>query len=492
MSLKKNIIANYASQIYITVVGVLTLPLYIKYMGAEAYGLVGFFAMLQAWFALLDLGLTPTIARETAKFKAGGYDALHYRQLFRALNLLFFGIAIIGGTLLFFNAETIGHHWLKIEKLSIVEVNFALQVMAVSVALRWMTGLYRGVVSGSELLVWLSGFNAFIATLRFLVIFPALWHFGATSTVFFSFQFFVAIVEYCGLFLKSRSLLPKLDKTQSIGFSIKPIKNVLQFSLGIALTSGLWVLVTQTDKLIMSKLLTLEEYGYFTLAVLVASGIMMISAPISSSIMPRMTKLYEEGKQDELIALYRKSTQLVTVIAGSIAIILAGFSGTILYLWTGNKHVAETAAPILTLYAIGYGVLAVSAFPYYLQYAMGKMRLHVIGSILYVAVLLPVLFLATEQCGMIGAGYAWVIVNVTYLLGYTQIVHCKYTPNIHLSWLMRDIGVIVVFSVLAYLSVTQVIGNSINPVGLIFTTPLIALSALMSSSLSHSLIKTLK
>ena len=52
-------------------------------------------------------------------------------------------------------------------------------------------------VSGSELLVWLSGFNAFIATLRFLVIFPTLWHFGATSTVFFSFQFFVAIVVNC-------------------------------------------------------------------------------------------------------------------------------------------------------------------------------------------------------------------------------------------------------------------------------------------------------
>jgi len=472
MSLKNNIVASYASQIYITAVGILTLPLYIKYMGAEAYGLVGFFAMLQAWFALLDLGLTPTIARETAKFRAGGYDGLHYRQLFRALNLLFVGVAVIGGTLLFFNAETIGNHWLKLEKLSITEVSFALQVMAVSVALRWMTGLYRGVVSGSELLVWLSGFNAFIATLRFLVIFPVLWHFGATPAVFFSFQLFVAIIEYGGLFLKSRSLLPKLDKTQPIGFSIKPIKNVLQFSLGIALTSGLWVLVTQTDKLIMSKLLTLEEYGYFTLAVLVASGILMISAPISSSIMPRMTKLYEEGKQDELIALYRKSTQLVTVIAGSLAIILAGFSETILYLWTSNKHIAETAAPVLTLYAIGYGVLAVSAFPYYLQYAMGKMRLHVIGSILYVAVLLPILFLATEQYGMVGAGYAWAITNITYLLGYTHVVHGKYIPHIHLSWLMRDVVLIAAFGVLAYMLVSQVMGISNNLIGLTVTIPL--------------------
>lgn len=364
--------------------------------------------------------------------------------------------------------------------------------MAVSVALRWMTGLYRGVVSGSELLVWLSGFNAFIATLRFLVIFPVLWHFGATPTVFFSFQLSVAIIEYCGLFLKSRSLLPKLDKTQSIGFSIKPIKNILQFSLGIALTSGLWVLVTQTDKLIMSKLLTLEEYGYFTLAVLVASGIMMISAPISSSIMPRMTKLYEEGKQDELIALYRKSTQLVTVISGSIAIILAGFSETILYLWTGDKHIAETAAPILTLYAIGYGVLAVSAFPYYLQYAMGKMRLHVIGSILYVVVLLPTLFWATERYGMVGAGYAWAIINITYLLGYTHIVHGKYIPNIHLSWLIRDVVLIAALGVLAYMLVSQVMVDSNNLVGLTVTIPLIFFSALMSSSFSYHLIRTIK
>jgi O-antigen/teichoic acid export membrane protein len=67
MPLKKNILANYASQIYVTLIGIFMVPLYIKYMGAEAYGLVGFFAMLQAWFNLLDMGLTPTTARETAR-----------------------------------------------------------------------------------------------------------------------------------------------------------------------------------------------------------------------------------------------------------------------------------------------------------------------------------------------------------------------------------------------------------------------------------------
>ena len=48
MSLKANIGANYASQLYTTLIGIVLVPLYVKTMGGEAYGLVGFFAMLQA------------------------------------------------------------------------------------------------------------------------------------------------------------------------------------------------------------------------------------------------------------------------------------------------------------------------------------------------------------------------------------------------------------------------------------------------------------
>ena len=40
----------------------------------------------------------------------------------------------------------------------------------------------------------------------------------------------------------------------------------------------------------------LFEYGFFTLAVLAASGVMMISGPISSALLPRMARLQAEGK----------------------------------------------------------------------------------------------------------------------------------------------------------------------------------------------------
>ena len=92
MSLGRNIIANYVGQLYTSLVGILTVPLLVRYMGIEAYGLVGFYAMLQGWFMLLDMGLTPAISRESARYNGGGIDTLTLRRLVRALEGIFFAM----------------------------------------------------------------------------------------------------------------------------------------------------------------------------------------------------------------------------------------------------------------------------------------------------------------------------------------------------------------------------------------------------------------
>jgi O-antigen/teichoic acid export membrane protein len=439
-SLKLNIIANYASQLYVTGVGILILPLYIKCMGAEAYGLVGFFAMLQAWFAMLDLGLTPTIGRETARYRGGSMNALAYRQLLRALTLIFFAIAFFGGGGLWLLADTIAVKWLTIEALSFDVVLFSIQVMAISVALRWLCGLYRGIVIGSEKLVWLSSFNVFIATMRFLAVFISMWLYGYTPTVFFIHQFIVALIELLGLWGMAQLLTPQRNKIEgTIGWSFKPVKSVLKFALTIAFTSSVWVLVTQTDKLILSGILPLEEYGYFTLAVLAAGGIMMISGPISSAVMPRMVRLHAENEHEKMIGIYRKSTQLVAIIAGSAAITLVVTAEQLLIAWTGDIDLAKEAAPVFRLYSAGNLFLCMGAFAYYLQYAKGNLRYHLIGNAGLAVILIPCIIFAASHFGGVGAGYVWLIMNALYLLIWVAYIHHKLEPDLHLKWLTEDV-----------------------------------------------------
>ncbi|MBT8765794.1 oligosaccharide flippase family protein [Pseudomonas sp. DB1] len=449
LSLAHNILANYASQIYVTAVGILVLPLYIKYMGAEVYGLVGFFTMLQAWFVLLDFGLTPTIGRETARFHGGVMSTLAYRQLFRALSLIFIGIAVIGGTGLWLLSGVIATRWLNVTELPLVEVVLAMKIMGISVALRWMGGLYRGVVTGAERMVGLSIFNALIATLRFVAVFASMWLFGFSAFVFFIHQLVIALAELLGLFLMSRRLLPtQVSLDQPVGWSFRPIKPLLKFALTIAITTSVWILVTQTDKLVLSGFMPLEEYGYFTLAVLVAGGILVISGPISSAIMPRLAKLHAEGKHDEMIKVYRNATQLVSIIGGSAAITLATFAEPLLFAWTGDAQLAAKAAPIMRLYAIGNGLLVVGAFTYYLQYAKGNLRYHLIGNAGMAVVLIPSIVFAAMHFGGIGAGYVWLGINAFSFLLWGAYIHHKLEPGLHLSWLFQDVAKIILLAML--------------------------------------------
>jgi O-antigen/teichoic acid export membrane protein len=450
MSIKKNFIASYISQIYVSVVGILILPLYIKYLGAEAYGLVGFFTMMQAWFALLDLGLTPTIARETARYHGGTITALHYRQLYRIMNAFFIVIGVIGGFVLLLTAEAIAQKWLQVASLDMSVVVSAVQIMAISVALRWIGGFYRGVITGSERLIWLSYFNAIVATMRFPAVFITMLFCGFTPIVFFVHQLFIAIFEMLILYFMSSKLKPKITDFSHIGWHTESVKPVLKFALTIAFTSSVWVLVTQTDKLILSGILSLAEYGYFTLAVLVASGIMILSAPVSSVIMPRMARLHAECKHSEMIELYRNATQLVSVIAGTASLTIAFFSEEIIFTWTGDRDIALKTASILSLYALGNGVLVVSAFPYYLQYALGNLRYHLVGNFITILLLVPTVIWAASHYGGIGAGWAWLGINSLYLLLWVGFVHHKLASGLHKSWIIKDIMVIYIPIIIFY------------------------------------------
>lgn len=453
MTYRRNIIASYVAQIYVVILGIIILPQYLKYMGPDAYGLVGFFTMIQAWFNLLDMGLTPTVSRETARFLGGVTSALNYRRLARALQIIFFTIALAGGGTLFFCSGIIAAGWLNSSTLSPEELQIALKLIAVVVAMRWMSGLYRGFISGSERLVWLSSFNAVIATLRFLGVLPLLIWIDHTPTIFFGYQMLIATLELSILAMQVFNSLPAVRNDQQIGWSphvlITPIRSVLKLSLSIAFTSSVWVLITQTDKLILSKLLPLVDYGYFTLAVLAASGVMIISGPISGALLPRMVRLQAEGNESELVDLYRSATQAIAVITVPTCLMLAFFAEEVLWAWTGNADVSAQTAPVLRLYALGNGFLAMVGFSYYLQFAKGDLSLHLRGNAIFVIVFIPLLTWATWTNGALGAGYAWLGANALFFFAWVPLVHKRFIKGLHRKWLLHDLCPIIIPALMA-------------------------------------------
>jgi len=158
--------------------------------------------------------------------------------------------------------------------------------------------------------------------------------------------------------------------------------------------------------------------------------------------MPRMARLEAERDFSGLIRIYRQSTQLVAVISGAASVTVALFAEPLLWAWTGNRELAHQATPILVLYTIGNAVLAVAAFPYYLQYAKGDLRLHLIGNAAFVVVLIPSIIWAASQYGGRGAGYVWLATNLVTFVAWLPWVHRKFAPGLNLKWYVQDILVI--------------------------------------------------
>ncbi len=448
-------------------IGIFMLPFYLKYLGAEAYGLVGFFTMLMSWMALLDLGLSTTLARETAKLKDKINGLYELKKITISVEVFFIVISIIIFSVIFFGSGWISTYWLDVKELSYETVESTIKIMAFLIVLRWFVGLYQGTIIGFEHHIWLNIYKIIFATLKFFGAFLLIVFVSDNIVHFFYFQLLVSIFEFIVIKLKIDSYM---KVSQMVSPSFVTLKQIAPFALSIAYTSSVWVFITQLDKLMLSHYLPLNEYGFFTLVILVSGAILQIFQPIGQSILPRMTSLLSNGEEKKMIDLYHKATQLGGIVVLAVSGMVAVFSYELLYSWTGNIEASQWAAPILFWYALGNGVVSLLSFQYYMQYAHGNLKYHVKGNTYFGFIQIIVIILVVHFYGALGAGIAWFGLQTFFLLWWPGFIHSKFAPGIHKDWVFKDILPILLVSVVYLLLLKEIsIDFSENRLILFFT-----------------------
>lgn len=462
-SLLSNAVANYLGVAYTTLVGMVVFPMYLQYLGPEAFGLVGFFTVLQAWMQLLDLGMSPMLSRQVAHARGVDVGYLELQKLLRSLEVIFFAFSLIVMLSVALRSTWIASNWLNIESLDLQKVANCIVFMGGAIGLRLFASLYRSGIRGAENQVWLNIANVMLATFKTMGALLLLKYITQEFVHFFIFQLFIAVAELITLAAMFYSSMPFSGRV-GISFHWGVLKPTLPFCGGVAYTAAIWVLLTQLDKLLLSSILPLSEYGYFTLVAVVAAGIVTLSGPISQAILPRMTYLLSRGEEKKMLALYRKATQFMAVIMFPLTGMVALFSNELLYAWTGDRKAAEWAGPILFWFALGNGILVVGAFQYYLQFAHGKLRMHVIYNTVSACVQIPVVVWAAFAYGAFGTAVAWFVLRLVAFLIWSPIVHSKFAPGIYWPWLLKDIAPFL-FCTVALLTVISKIGVDFGGMG---------------------------
>lgn len=459
MSLKKNIVANYLGQAWTALMGLAFVPVYIRYLGVEAYGLVGFYAVLQACLVLLDLGITQTLGREMARYTAGQRSAPSIGTLLRSIEWVGAAAAAILCAAIWLSARWLATQWVHAQTLTIAEIENAIAMMALIIAMRLLEGLYRGGILGLQQQVLSNVLGAGLATLRWggaaIIV---VWG-DPTITAFFAWQ---AAVSALGTLVYRITLVRALPTTNPhTAFSFGALMEVRHFTGGMLATAALALLLTQSDKLLLSRILSLEAFGYYTLATLVSNALYQVVGPITQALYPRLTELVALDDATDLASTYHLGAQLMSVLLIPPALLMMVFGQDLLHVWTGDVNLARQVAPVLALLALGTMLNGLMGMPHMLQLAHGWSGFAARLNLIAVVVLLPLIVWVAPRYGSIGTAWVWVALNTGYIVVGIHCMHRRLLPREKWRWYWLDTA-LPILSAVCIMMISQLL----HPAGL--------------------------
>src|SRR5437879_2925500 len=222
-----------------------------------------------------------------------------------------------------------------------------------------------------------------------------------------------------------------------------------RFTASLAVVGLLTFLLTQTDRVLLSRLLPLADFGRYMLAATLAYGINRLAAPINIAVQPRFSELVALDQIERLKSFYHSSNQVLAVAIVPAAVVLAVCASDVLRLWTGSDDIAQMATPILALLAAGYGINATMTLAWSLQVAYGQTRFGLVQSIVSVLLAVPSIAWGATHFGALGAASVWLLLNLGYFAISMPLIHRRILRGELAAWYLRDVAPITIASLTA-------------------------------------------
>jgi O-antigen/teichoic acid export membrane protein len=488
--LRTNILANYAGQIWMALMGVVFIPMYIRLLGMEAFGLVGLMLSIQALSMLFDLGMGGALNRELARRVHDTRLSHTLGDLVRTFEWLVWPIALIIVGAISLASGPLANHWLHPEQLSRAATAHAIAIMGLAVALQWPSSFYANGLSGLERQPVLNLINAGFATLRGAGVLLVLYWVSPTINAF---MWWYAAMGACQSLVSAATLWQLLpaDPHRQATFRAAELRAAGRFAGGLVAIMALAVMVTQLDRVVISAMLPLAELGYFSLAMSVAAGMGRMIQPMFNALYPRYSRLVSLGQQDALTHLYHLSNQCLVVVVAAVAAVLMVLGRDVLYLWTGDAATAAKLALPLSILVAGTALNGLMTLPYAMQLANGWTRLTAGSNLLALVLGIPFCIWAVEHQGIAGAAWLWFATNLGFVTISIPLMHRRLLRGEMTRWCIRDVlppAMSAAAAVLLAVGLLPTVSRTLDGIALL---AMVSVSALVAAALGAPLVRAM-
>ena len=406
----RNSLAHLIARAAALAAGIVTVPLVTMTLGTEALGLVGVYSTLLAMQGLFDLGL-PVAANHRLAILIGRNAAPGEQAvLVRTLETLFWGMGVLFLAIGLGLRGLLASSWLNASVLPQPTVDAALAAMIATLAVRFPISFYTNILFARDRHIFPNVVTAASAILRVVASAVALMSFDVGIVGFFIIQLIGSIVEIVLLTFGAWN-----DRTQwFVAPRLTVFRNIGAMAGGLTLVSLSAVVLSQIDKIVLSKMLSLSDFGLYSAGYTLAAGLVALSYPVGNAIFPQLSRALD-GKAVEARRIIRAATELTSLILVPLGSVILVQAEPLLRLLFLVKPLPATLASILPLMIAGAIAQGFVTLPHLYQVAA-----HRVMTVVWInaGFLIPYgvgILVATACGGVRAAAAAFAVFNIARL-----------------------------------------------------------------------------
>jgi O-antigen/teichoic acid export membrane protein len=399
--LARNTIWNLSGQIAPLVVAIFAIPLLIKGLGTDRFGVLTLAWVVIGYFSLFDLGLgralTQSIAKNLGAKKENEIPFLAWTGI-----ILVLIIGLVGTLILALLSPWLVYDALKIPKQLQPEILNAFYLLSLAIPVVTGSTGFRGI---------LEAYQRFDLTNLVRIPLGIFTFLGPVLVILFTDKLFpvVAILVIGRLIacIVHLILCLKVIPVMRSGFVMQSglVKQLIHFGSWMTVSNIISPAMVYFDRFLIGALISITAVAYYATPFEVITKFLLIPAALSGVLFPAFSaNIYKDPERTVL--LFGRGIKYIFICLFPVALIIVTLASQGLTLWLGAEF-AERSFHVLRWLTVGVFINGLAHIPFALIQGIGRpdltAKLHIAELLLY----LPLVWFLIGAYGIVGAAIAW-------------------------------------------------------------------------------------
>ena len=403
--LGQNILTNYLAVVWMGGLSIALIPLYLKRLGPDQWGLVAICMAIQGFLGLLDAGLGQIMPRDIARV-AG--DRFAEARVFRVFSRSYLGLGFVGLVLGQASVPWLIEHWFNQGQGVGDGADLALRLVLVQFMFQFSNNAHSGYWNGLQAQKLANFRQCAFGTAKHAGALALVYTWRADALAYLLPFALVSAIEWGGNRWTVRRGLGALVR---IEVSAADFRGVAREAGVLALGVVIGMLVSQMDRIVLSRTVDAASFGRYVIVANLGLAFMQLQHPLMRAFFPRIVRA-DVGRHTASQWQLVLSVLVMCVLPCSLVAVLAPW---VLEIWIGSQQmVAEGTAPLRLIIA-AVAVNAIYHLIYQRMLAQSQGRLVVVINLVSLLAVTLLTVVSAQKYGIIAGGLAWMTGAVVQL-----------------------------------------------------------------------------